>query len=137
VSTETPVNVIANLDHVVTQWMAPSYVDGGSACISSHVHVVGVSTRPSTVKVQSPGESAGVASAVRTGQSLPTSYWPGGSRTPLAPRWRPVKPRVIFAIATSLRHGPADHHLLPAPERGICEPATRDLAGYPVTSGPR
>ena len=41
--------VVSNFDHVVTQWMSPRYSDGGSACASSHVQVVGVSTWPSTV----------------------------------------------------------------------------------------
>ena len=38
------------------------------------------STRPSTVKVHVAVSSFGVASAVSTGQSGPTSYWPGGRR---------------------------------------------------------
>ena len=40
---------MSNFDQVVTQWMAPRYSDGGSACASSQVHVVGFATRPSTV----------------------------------------------------------------------------------------
>ena len=55
-STLTPVNVVSSLDHVVTQWMSPKYVDPGSAWISRQVQVVGDSTRPSTVIVQLVGD---------------------------------------------------------------------------------
>ncbi len=73
-STDTPSNSIASLDHVVTQWMSPRYVDGGSACISSHVHVTGCSTCPSTVKDHSLGAIFGVTSAESTGHCRPVSY---------------------------------------------------------------
>jgi hypothetical protein len=68
------VKVIPSLDHVVTQWMSPVYVEAGSAWICSHVHVVGCSTSPSTRKVHESVASFGVASAVRTGHDLPVSY---------------------------------------------------------------
>src|SRR5687767_239328 len=42
---------------------------------------------------------AGVGSAVRTGQSPPVSYWPGGRRRSAPGRPRPVNPRVTFAMA--------------------------------------
>jgi hypothetical protein len=74
VSTLTPAKWVSNLDHVVTQWMSPRYSEGGRRCASSHVQVVGVSTWPSTVTDQSSGLIRGVGSAVRTGQSAPTSY---------------------------------------------------------------
>src|SRR4051812_9657035 len=93
VSTLTPANCVSNFDQVVTQWMSPRYSDGGSACASSQVQVVGFSTRPSTVMLQVSGAIRGVGSAVRTGQSLPTSYWPGGSRGSRS-RFRPKKPLV-------------------------------------------
>ena len=67
VSTLTPANRVSNLDHVVTQWMAPAYSEVGSACISSQVHVVGCSTSPSTVIVQRLVSTRGVTSAVSTG----------------------------------------------------------------------
>ena len=94
-----------SFDHVVTQWMSPAYVDGGSACISSHVHVVGCSTWPSTVKVHVAGSIFGVASAESTGHCLPVSYCPGGSRGSRSALPRPVKPRVNLAIPDSVaRH---------------------------------
>jgi hypothetical protein len=80
VSTETPRNVMSNFDHVVTQWMAPSYVDGARACSSSHVHVVGRSTSPSIRNVHVAVSRRGVTSALSTGHWSPASYWPGGSR---------------------------------------------------------
>src|SRR5215218_10708914 len=80
VSTLTPANHVSNFDHVVTQWISPRYSDGGSACAWSQVHVVGLATRPSTLMLQVSGAMRGVGSAVSTGQSAPTSYWPGGSR---------------------------------------------------------
>ena len=49
------------------------------------------------------GSSCGVTSAVSTGQSRPTSYCPGGSRSGCAGRLRPVNPRVTFAIRCLLR----------------------------------
>src|SRR5437867_3282740 len=99
VSSETPSQRMSNLDHVVTQWMAPSYAPCGSAWISSHDHVVGASTSPSIVKVQVPTSSFGVASAVSTGQDRPVSYWPGGRRASRG-RPRPVNPRVKRPIET-------------------------------------
>ena len=87
-------NTVSNFDQVVTQWMSPVYVDRGSAWISSQVQVVGGSTSPSTVIVQAAVSRRGVASAVRTGQPAPVSYWPGGSR-PSGPSGRlRKKPRV-------------------------------------------
>src|SRR5919199_3891624 len=80
VSTLTPENRVSNFDHVVTQWMAPRYSEAGSRCASSHVQVVGLATLPSTVMLQVSGAIRGVGSAVSTGQSLPTSYCPGGRR---------------------------------------------------------
>ena len=44
---------MSNFDQVVTQWIAPSYRAAGRAWICSHVQVTGLSTSPSTVKVQS------------------------------------------------------------------------------------
>ena len=93
VSTLTPVNRVSNFDQVVTQWMSPRYSEGGSRCTSSHVQVVGSSTRPSTVMLHVSGAIRGVGSAVSTGQSLPTSYWPGGSRGSRSRR-RPKNPLV-------------------------------------------
>ena len=73
-STLTPLNVTSNFDHVVTQWMSPVYADRGSAWIWSQVHVVGRSTRPSTVIVHVAVSTRGVTSAVSTGQPAPVSY---------------------------------------------------------------
>ncbi len=70
----TPSNDVASFDQVVTQWMSPSYFDCGSACASSHDQVLLVSTSPSRVRNQRSVRSRGVTSAVRTGQSWPTSY---------------------------------------------------------------
>src|SRR5262249_51201637 len=92
VSTDTPVKFTPSFDHVVTQWMSPEYVDGGSAWISSHVQVVGRSTRPSMRNVHFARSIFGVTSAVRTGQCEPTSYWPGGNRGSRV-RDRPRNPR--------------------------------------------
>src|SRR4051794_14239879 len=96
VSTETPVKVMSNFDHVVTQWMSPWKVDGSSAWISSHVQVFSRSTSPSTRNVHVSVASLGVTSAVSTGQLLPVSYWPGGRRSARSGWARPVNPRVIF-----------------------------------------
>jgi hypothetical protein len=98
VSIETPVNDMPSLDHVVTQWMSPSYDDSGRAWISSHVHVVGVRTSPWTVKVHVAVSRSGVTSAVSTGQSSRASYWPGGRRGSRSARPRPENPRVNLAI---------------------------------------
>ncbi len=57
------------------------------------VHVRGDSTRPWTVIVHSSRSTRGVSSAVRTGQSAPTSYCPGGRRPGSVTRRRPAKPR--------------------------------------------
>src|SRR5689334_10491072 len=94
VSTLTPAKLVASLDQVVTQWMSPSYTDGGSACASAQVQVVGVATKPSTVMLQRSGAIRGVTSAVSTGQSEPTSYCPGGNRGSRSLCARPKKPRV-------------------------------------------
>src|SRR5690349_24226688 len=75
--------------------MSPEYREPGRACISPHVHVVGRSTRPSTVNVQRSVVIRGVASACRTGQSAPASYCPGGSRGPRTGRFRPRNPLVV------------------------------------------
>jgi hypothetical protein len=102
VSTLTPANRVSNFDQVVTQWMSPRYSERGSACASSQVQVVGVSTWPSTVMLQFSGAIRGVGSAVRTGQSAPTSYCPGGSRTSRS-LLRPRNPLVGPAMSTSSR----------------------------------
>src|SRR3954449_3776512 len=78
VSTLTPANHVSNFDHVVTQWMAPRYSEPGSWCASSQVQVVGLATLPSTEMLHVSGAMRGVGSAVSTGQSAPTSYFPGG-----------------------------------------------------------
>src|SRR5215207_11066728 len=100
---------MSNFDHVVTQWMAPSYVDGASAWSSSHVHVVGRSTSPSTRNVHVAVSRRGVTSALSTGHWSPASYWPGGSRASRA-RERPRKPRVAMRRSYDARPGraPAD-----------------------------
>src|SRR5918993_662850 len=92
VSTLTPENRVSNFDQVVTQWMSPRYSEPGRACASSQLQVVGRSTRPSTVMLHVSGVTRGVGSAVSTGQSVPTSYWPGGSRGSRCRR--PRNPRV-------------------------------------------
>src|SRR5688500_3724980 len=143
-STLTPLKTVSNFDHVVTQWMSPVNVDPGSAWISSQVQVVGVSTSPSTVMVQVAVSTRGVASAVSTGQPLPVSYWPGGSR-PSGPSGRlRKKPRVTGMQVTLVRDedravppGPvrADHRRgadhLPVgegkgPERAVCGGSVED-----------
>src|SRR4029079_18102969 len=96
VSTDTPDHCIPSFDQVVTQWMSPSYPDDGSAWISPHVHVVGVSTSPSIANVHDAVSSFGVTSAVSTGQLWPVSYWPGGRRGSRSACARPLKPLVNF-----------------------------------------
>lgn len=74
VSTETPVNLMPNFDsrcHTVDRTLVCRRLE---RVISSHVHVVGRSTRLSTTNDHASVGSLGVASAVRTGQSLPASY---------------------------------------------------------------
>ena len=41
---------LPNFDHVVTQWMAPSYREAGNEWISSQLQRTGLSTRPSIPK---------------------------------------------------------------------------------------
>src|SRR3954447_10982108 len=109
VSTLTPANQVSNFDQVVTQWIAPRYSDSGSRCASSQVQVVGLATLPSTLMLQVAGSMRGVGSAVSTGQSLPTSYCPGGRRGSRSRR-RPKKPRVgvvIEAVPPPGRSSPA------------------------------
>src|SRR4051794_15742861 len=101
VSSETPSQCMPNFDHVVTQWIGPSYPLWGRAWISSHVHVVGELTRPAMVKVHAAVSIFGVTSAVNTGHDDPVSYWPGGSRTSAALR-RPVNPRVTRLMGPML-----------------------------------
>ena len=67
VSTLTPAKRVSNFDHVVTQWMSPRYSERGSRCASSQLHVVGSSTRPSTVMLQ-------VSGAIRGAVSEPLSW---------------------------------------------------------------
>ena len=62
------------MDQVVTQWMSPLYVSGGSCCTCFQVQVAGSSTRPLTVIDHESRSTRGVSSAVSTGQSAPTSY---------------------------------------------------------------
>src|SRR5207302_7319223 len=76
--------------------------EGARAWISSQVQVVGSSTSPLTENFHESVDSLGVASAVSTGQSEPTSYWPGGSRLSRFPWPRPRKPLVNF-IRSSFR----------------------------------
>src|SRR3954454_14854952 len=101
VSTLTPANHVSNFDQVVTQWIGPRYSDGGSACASSHVHEAGCATFPSTLMLHVSGAIRGVGSAVSTGQSRPTSYWPGGSRGSRSRR-RPKKPRVVGPVMSEV-----------------------------------
>src|SRR3954468_10566012 len=94
VSTLTPVNQVSNFDQVVTQWMAPRYSEGGRACAASQDQADGGPTSPSPLMLHVSGAIRGVGSAVSTGQSRPTSYWPGGSRGARSRR-RPKKPRGV------------------------------------------
>src|SRR3954471_8778723 len=109
VSTLTPANQVSNFDQVVTQWIAPRYSDCGRACASSQVQELGLATLPSTLMLQVSGTIRGVGSAVSTGQSLPTSYCPGGRRGSRSRR-RPKKPRVGVVI----RKGPPPGRFVPA-----------------------
>ena len=68
---------------------------------SRHLILTLMLVTPSTAKVHESSASCGVTSAVRTGHSAPVSYCPGGSRSPWAPRPRPVKPLVILAMRAS------------------------------------
>ena len=74
VSTDTPLKWTSNFDQVVTQWMLPANSDGSRAWISSHVHVTGCSTSPSTLNVHDAVSRRGVTSAVSTGHDFPVSY---------------------------------------------------------------
>src|SRR5437763_9531016 len=79
VSTLTPVQCVSSLVHFVTQWMSTTKDCAGSLRKSSHVHVMGSRTRPSTVNVQRSRGVWGVGPAERTGKSR-TTCWPGGTR---------------------------------------------------------
>src|SRR3954451_16381449 len=107
VSTLMPAKNVSNFDQVVTQGMSPWYSERGSACAWSHVQVVGSATLPSTVMLHVSGAIRGVGSAVSTGQSLPTSYCPGGRRGSRSRR-RPKKPRVgvVMPGVFRTRQGP-------------------------------
>src|SRR5918997_4084905 len=92
VSTETPSQLVPSFDHLVTQWMSRVISSDGSARNSSHVHLFGSPTSPTTEKSHSSSGARGVGPAERTGNPS-TRYWPGGS---LSSSWllgRPKKPR--------------------------------------------
>src|SRR5919109_4756082 len=93
VSTETPSHLVPSFDHLVTQWMSLVISSEGSRLNSSHVHLLGSSTSPTTEKSHSSRGVRGVGPAERTGK--PSSrYWPGGSCVS-CPLRRPPKPRDI------------------------------------------
>jgi hypothetical protein len=69
VSTDTPVQVLSSLDHLVTQWMSTVTVFRGSATNSSHGHDTGSSTAPLIVKLHSSSGVGGVGPAGSTGKS--------------------------------------------------------------------
>src|SRR3954453_1162022 len=98
VSTLMPAKNVSNFEQGVTQWMSPGNSGRGTACAWPHVQVVGLATLPSTVILPVSGAIRGVGSAVSTGQSLPTSYCPGGRRGSRSRR-RPKKPRVGVVIS--------------------------------------
>src|ERR1043166_2919070 len=92
VSSETPVQTVSSLDHLVTQWMSTVTVSLGSAWNSSHDHETGSSTAPWIVKLHRSIGWCGVGPAESTGKSSVT-YWPGGTRDGAASsRRRPRKP---------------------------------------------
>src|SRR5919202_6036611 len=93
VSTETPSHLVPSFDHLVTQWMSVVISSDGSCLNSSHVHLLGSSTSPTTAKSHSSRGVRGVGPAERTGKSS-TRYWPGGSCSTRSVRLRrPRKPR--------------------------------------------
>ena len=71
-STDTPVQVVSSLDHLVTQWMSTVTVSEGSAVNSSHGHDTGSSTAPLIVKLHSSSGVRGVGPADNTGKSRVT-----------------------------------------------------------------
>src|SRR5436190_17999210 len=116
--------------------MSPEYVDGGSACISSHVQVVSCSTSPWIVKVHVAVAILGVTSAASTGHCFPVSYCPGGRRGSRSALPRPVKPRVNFGIPArplcgsvgDAQHVPTSHSRSPAQHGGSYHPRFGVLA---------
>src|ERR1043166_681947 len=102
VSSETPVQTVSSLDHLVTQWMSTVTVSLGSAWNSSHDHETGSSTAPWIVKLHHSSGWCGVGPAESTGKSSVT-YWPGGTRDGSADSCRrPLKPREIGDISAPL-----------------------------------
>src|SRR3954447_7833639 len=69
-STDTPVHVVSNFDHFVTQWMSTVTVSLGSARSCFHVQVAPWPTAPPTEKLHSAGGVCGVGPADRTGKSV-------------------------------------------------------------------
>src|SRR5919112_3585470 len=91
VSTDTPSQRVPSFDHLATQWMSRVTSSDGSALNSSHVHLFGSSTSPTTEKSHSSSGVRGVGPAERTGKPS-TRYWPGGKWSSVCLR-RPRKPR--------------------------------------------
>src|SRR5918994_5392628 len=90
VSTETPSHLVPSFDHLVTQWISVVISSEGSSLNSSHLHLLGSSTSPSTEKSHCSRGVWGVGPAERTGK--PSSrYCPGGSAVSWLLR-RPLKP---------------------------------------------
>src|SRR3712207_4169684 len=93
VSIDTPSHLVPSFDHLVTQWMSSVISSDGSARNSSHVHLLGSSTSPTTEKSHSESGVRGVGPAESTGKP-DVSYWPGGRRSSPSVRLRrPRKPR--------------------------------------------
>ena len=86
-STETPVQSVSSLVHVVTQWMSTVMSSRGSAWNSSHVHVRSSLIAPVIWKSQRSSGVSGVGPAESTGKSC-SRYWPGGSRSSSSVRFR-------------------------------------------------
>src|SRR5260370_34854359 len=95
VSTETPLQTVSSLVHLVTQWMSVVTSSAGSLRNSSQVHFLGWAISPSTTNVHSESATRGVGPADRTGKSF-TTYCPGGTRELLAVSLRlPRNPREV------------------------------------------
>src|ERR1700722_8353681 len=116
VSTETPVQAVSSLDHLVTQWMSTVTSSVGSAMNCSQVQDTGVSTAPRIVKLQSLNAVCGVGPAESTGKSR-TRCWPGGILDGSVAGRFPWNPREMVDIVGLLLNGERKRLLHELPHR--------------------
>ncbi len=142
-SSETPLQVVPSLDHLVTQWISTVNVSDGSSLNSCRDRDTSAVTAPSIVRLQSSTGTCGVGPVDRTGKSS-TTYRPGGTRLgSTSRRGRPRKPREMKAIdpGRSAALGTRGQELICESGRervnGVVEGVDRDLLLGPEDGGRR